>query len=366
MFATPLWLVALVTLAIPLALHLWSRRPRRVIQVGSLRHLGQHAPLRARSLRLTELPLLVLRTGILASIVLGLAGPRLTGTPLGLIHHLSLVEPALLGDPILDSLNAARAAVRLLAPGLPEVRLPRQADKSVGESLSPWDGLPLADRLLSRGGSIDLYATPGLAGMGEQRPRVRALIRWHAPAPQPTRTWIGALSVAPHDSLQALVGRGDARRITYERVRVKERSDLPIQTVAPIEPLRPRRLEVRADSGNIATDRVRPALEAIASELGQSVTVATDSATADARVTVPTEVVATAALPDTLLTRWPWPPLTSDPADPRTASLAQAVPWSGGSAPDRAPSPHRLEPLLLGAVLLMVERWLATSPSRPR
>lgn len=363
MFSTPLWLTALATLAIPIALHLWSRRPRRLIQVGSLRHLKQLPPPSARSARLSQPLLLLLRLAILAAIVLALAGPSFAGAALGLPTSLTLVEPSLLADPLLDSLRRAQATVRLLAPGLPVIRLP--ASRASMGSMSVWEGLILADRLVAPQGTIDLFARPRLASLGEQRPTIHAKLRWHRPVAPPAGQWLAALSAVPGDSVQALIGEGDAGGVEYRRVRAADRRQLPLHIAEAPEPLAPHRVLVM-DPGqdSVRTGRIALAVRAVAEELGQLVALVSDSSLAEARITLPARIAATDELADTLLSRWPWPSLARDPADPRTASLTQASPRFTPDPPDDSRPPRTGELLILAVLLLLVERWLSTRTPR--
>ncbi len=74
----PLALAALATLALPLLLHLDRRRSLQTLRFAALRWIGSGHPPRRR-LRLTELPLLMLRLLLLASISLWLAQPLMRG-----------------------------------------------------------------------------------------------------------------------------------------------------------------------------------------------------------------------------------------------------------------------------------------------
>ncbi|MBK9692339.1 MAG: BatA domain-containing protein [Gemmatimonadetes bacterium] len=358
MFATPLWLAALAALAIPLALHLWSRRPRQVVKVGTLRHLDGLPAARARSARLSDPLLLLLRLFILAATVLGLAGPRLRGGTVGLPSRLVLVEARLAADPLLDSLNQAGATVRLLAPGLPEIQLP--AKPRVVAALGPWEALAEADRLVAPDGVIDLYAHPRLAALGAERPALRATVRWHAPARTEERRWLADLSAIPGDSLQGIVGRGDAGGITYTRIRATDRAAFPDESLTTT-PLTPRRLALDPPD-SLAARRAGLAIRAVSEALGQVVTLAT-ATDGDTALALPTSLFGSDALADTLLARWPWRP-AADLRDPREVAVATALPRVAPPRADADLAPRTRELLLLAALLLLGERWLARRPRR--
>lgn len=368
MFSTPAWLFALTALLIPLALHLWSRRPRRVVRVGTVRHLGGLPEARARSARLADPLLLLLRLLILAAIVVGLAGPRLRGTGAGLPDHLVLVSPEFLGTAWLDSLGGTR--VRLIAPGLPDVRLTRETRAAWAPALPLWEALAAADRMVARGGTIDVYARPRLSALGAVRPAMRVTVRWHLPAAAPRHQWIADLSRTPGDSIQALIGDGDATSISYQRIRTTTPNALPLPASAPPRATASRRLSLRASAspGEPLTPsqaaRLSAATRAVSEALGQQVSITTEEARADTTITLPAPLIESEALADALLERWPWRPLASDSLDPREVSQAEAMPDAAAPASDPGPAPRTRELLLLAALLLLVERWLAGRPRR--
>lgn len=368
MFATPAWLLALAALVIPLALHLWSRRPRQVVRVGTLRHLGDLPQARARSARLSDPLLLLLRLLILAAVVLGLAGPRFHGSTVGLPAKLVLVSPDLIGDAVLDSLDGA--TVHLLAPGLPERRLTKGMAPDSSAALPLWEALQSADQLLAPGGTIDLYARPRLASLGATRPAIRAAVHWHTPAAGTRRQWIADLTRLDRDSIQALIGDGDAASIVYQRTRTTTLSTLPLRASAPPREPTPRALALRAAASPRETvtpsqaARLTAATRAVSAELGQPITFATEQARADTTLNLSASVIESDALADSLLERWPWRPLTADSLDPREVPIAEATPKAALPGHEPRDTPRTRELLMLAALLLVVERWLASRSRR--
>ena len=396
MFSTPLWLYGLATLAIPLALHLWSRRPREVIRVGSLRHIAELAEARSWSARLTEPLLLALRLGILACVVFALAGPRLSPGRLGSsVSHLVLIEPALLldsslirSDPLLDSLTRSRATVRLLAPGLPRVQLDgvhtefRVRGSEFKESTlgtrnaergTIWDFLVSADHLVSPGGEITIIARPRVTALGGHRPALCARVTWHVPAAPAPATWTAARWRTADDSLLSLSGWGDARGVDYRQARTSQSGCADCRAPRPLAVLawasdsvgsRRLRLASLAVAGMLG-QRVRPARMADSADLILTTAALSDSLLRLDRpvVSLGSSVVASPVLADSVLAHWPWQPLDRDRADPREVSVAQAMPATGRAGPSE--SRDARAPLLLFALaLLAAERWLATRRGR--
>lgn len=72
--ANPTYLWALLALAVPVAIHLLSRKEGQVIPLGSLRHLQETASQQFRGIKLNELLLLALRILLLILLVMLLAG----------------------------------------------------------------------------------------------------------------------------------------------------------------------------------------------------------------------------------------------------------------------------------------------------
>jgi hypothetical protein len=79
-FIHPSFLWAFTALAIPLAIHLLSRKEGKVIRVGSLRHVEESNTSQFKSLRLNEILLLLLRCLMVTMVVLFLAGAQWNGS----------------------------------------------------------------------------------------------------------------------------------------------------------------------------------------------------------------------------------------------------------------------------------------------
>ena len=166
-FGWPLGLAALVTLLVPVLIHLARQRPRRPVLVGSLRHLPDAAaPRRARS-QVVEPWLLALRMLILALLALIIAQPFVRASSPAAAPRSLLVLPAGFDD---DSLRALLpAADSLLAAGHEIHRLP-MADL--------WSELSELDAGLPEGSSIAVVAPFALAVTGA-RPAVRSAMTLH-------------------------------------------------------------------------------------------------------------------------------------------------------------------------------------------
>lgn len=173
---TPVWLFGLASLAVPVLLHLWSRRPAKLVQVGSLRHLAGPPGPRALGRRLEDLPLLLLRSSVLAAVVLGLAGLATTigSAPPAVPRTVLLVWPEALSDslavyqlPVVDSARRNGRSLRLLAPGFPALNEPGAATRITG---STWTLLGRLADTLPPGSRVIVVGSPQAGALEARRP----------------------------------------------------------------------------------------------------------------------------------------------------------------------------------------------------
>src|SRR5262245_59374631 len=82
-FLSPAFLIGLPLVAIPVVIHLLSRRQQKKISWGAMRFLMQAATRKRRLFRLTDVLLLLLRTAAFLFFIFALARPLLPSTWLG-------------------------------------------------------------------------------------------------------------------------------------------------------------------------------------------------------------------------------------------------------------------------------------------
>jgi len=231
--ANPSALLALLGLLVPLAIHLWNRRPGREVAVGSLRWLAAGANRRLRNLRLEQVWLLLLRAALLAALAVALAGPQWRQPqPAG--RGQVLVSPALADGsslaavrPTLDSLRRRGYALRWLAAGLPPITPAEWQADSLGRSKltsqNVADNLAWV-RLQQAADSFSgqpLYAvTPAaLRTFGGPHPVLPASLTWQVIPTRTATTWLQAAATTG-DSLRLLLGHSDEKQTTFQPLRV--------------------------------------------------------------------------------------------------------------------------------------------------
>ena len=175
-FLNPLFLWALLGLAVPVAIHLWSRKEGRTIKVGSIQFLKESDPKQASSIKLNEIWLLLLRMLALALLVLIIAGP-VVKTEASRTALTYLIEPTLLQKEItarvLDTLDPG-VEVRLLANDFPLY----SEDHKLNQKEIPdyWQLAREMDKINSD--SIVVFISGYASGFKGRRPVTSQRINW--------------------------------------------------------------------------------------------------------------------------------------------------------------------------------------------
>lgn len=159
--ATAAWLGALASLAIPLAIHLWSRRRTTPVAIGSIRFLQSVKPVSKRTIRLRHPWRLLLRVALLTSLILALAGVYLEGI---------LPDPAPERWLVVSQAADGRRAAHIIDS------LSAEADTVLETPGDVWSKLVSVDAILAPGSSIDVVA-PAVAVRGT-RPTMATSVRW--------------------------------------------------------------------------------------------------------------------------------------------------------------------------------------------
>jgi hypothetical protein len=234
-FTNPSALLALLGLLVPLAIHLWNRRPGREVAVGSLRWLAAGANRRLRNLRLEQLGLLLLRAALLAVLAGAVAGPAWR-QPQPAVRGQVLISPELMGKgvltavrPRLDSLRRRGYAVRWLRTGWPLMSAATwradslsepaaTADSTAGSAAFYWPRIQSAADTFA-GQPLYVLTSARLAAMqGTHRP-LPPNVTWQT-LPLPSKSnWLQA-AAGTADSLYLLVGHSTERQTTFSRARV--------------------------------------------------------------------------------------------------------------------------------------------------
>ncbi|MFP2995834.1 BatA domain-containing protein [Spongiivirga sp. MCCC 1A20706] len=174
-FLNPTYLWALLALAIPIVIHLWSKKEGRTIKVGSIQLLDESDSKKTSSIRLNEILLLLLRLLLVTILVFILSEPQLKRkvitTPITYI-----VEPSLLDDSkiaaVIDTID--RSNVKLLQKGFPDY----DPDNSYEVFNVPnyWNLAKEMENLQTD--SVVVFTKAFIQGLKGLRPTISSNINW--------------------------------------------------------------------------------------------------------------------------------------------------------------------------------------------
>ncbi|RXG27759.1 BatA domain-containing protein [Leeuwenhoekiella palythoae] len=174
-FANPMYLWALLGLAVPVAIHLWSKDEGRTIKVGSIANLRESENAQTRTLQLNEWLLLLLRLLVIALLVVILAEPfvKTTTKNQDLVY---LVEPELLKidtfKTSIDSLAESKT-VKLFLEDFPEYNA---ADSVKTVAANYWQ---LAqDFEMLKADSLVVFSQSLVRGFKGKRPEITENVNW--------------------------------------------------------------------------------------------------------------------------------------------------------------------------------------------
>lgn len=239
---TPSALLALLGLLVPLAIHLWNRRPGRTVQVGSVRWLAASANRRLRSLKLEQLLLLLLRAAVVAVLAVALAGP-MWQRPAPPARGQVLVSPELLTAtnfptvrPLIDSLRRKGYVLSRLTSGLPVIAEeewtallanPAADSAATTESGFLWARAAQAARRFPER-PVHLLTPLRLADLQGSRPDLPPNLTWQLIPTPDSSTWVQSAAVSGTDKLRLVIGRSDEDKTTFRAITVaRPAADVP-------------------------------------------------------------------------------------------------------------------------------------------
>lgn len=245
----------------PVAIHLWNRRPGQVVPVGALRWLTPGANRRVSRLQLSQKTLLALRLLILGLLVAALAGPQWS-TPAPparpqVLLSAGVMQPSIVEAlrPSLDSLRRQGAQFRLLATGFP--LLPDSAFSETAltngsparnEHAAYW---PLAVQAVGQfpGSELRIISDNAQQHFRGTRPALPPRLRWQLlPAATDSGAWLHSAARITPDSLRLLTGYDRTGNSVFRAHRLP----LPAagKSLAPVSGLPP--LTLVTESGHLS------------------------------------------------------------------------------------------------------------------
>ena len=174
-FANPMYLWALLGLAVPVAIHLWSKDEGRTIKVGSIANLKESENTQTRTLQLNEWLLLLLRMLAITLLVFILAEP-FAKTKTRNQDLVYLVEPELLKiDTFKNSIDslAESKTVKLFLEDFPEYNV---ADSVKTVATDYWQLVRDFENL--KADSLVVFSKSLVKGFKGKRPEITENVNW--------------------------------------------------------------------------------------------------------------------------------------------------------------------------------------------
>ncbi|WP_242921699.1 BatA domain-containing protein [Pontibacter liquoris] len=235
-FLAPYWLFAASAILLPIALHLWNKRPGKTVKVGSLRWLEASASKRWSSIRLHDVGLLLLRCAILVLLAVALAQPvwvRPARKSAG--KKAVLVAPELLYtaarqalQPSIDALLQRGYTLHEYSTGFRQLTAEQwqkirrtTTDTTLTNTTSYWRLLPaLAQKYNQPQDSVWLFTSDQRRYFTGTRPdALPENIHWLPVAIEIAATWLQAAVQPIPDSLLLLIGHSTRESISYSQYR---------------------------------------------------------------------------------------------------------------------------------------------------
>ena len=233
LFANPMYLWALLGLAVPVAIHLWSKDEGKTIKVGSIANLRESENAQTRTLQLNEWLLLLLRLLAIALLVFILAEP-FAQTKTKNQELVYLVEPEILKidtfKTSMDSLAESKA-VRLLQEDFPEYNA---ADSVKTAATNYWQLAQDFETL--KADSLVVYSQTLLSGFKGKRPEITENVNWVTIDSAQTTAGVVAL-IRLQDSVEVLEVKSTKEQLRFKKS-VREAAAIQnLKTDLEIQPL---------------------------------------------------------------------------------------------------------------------------------
>ena len=379
-FLLPAGLAAFAALLLPLLLHLARRHEQTPTDFAALRWLRQKPKPRHR-IRFDEWPLLLLRLLLLALLALWLARPVLSG--LDDDRPWRVVVPGVDAGLARAQATDPRTRLHWLAPGFPSLDAPAPTGALAVGSL-----LRQLDAELPPGVALTVVVPTTLQGADAERPTLSREVVWNI-----VDGAMPATNAAPPSPLALVVrhAAGDERGLRYLRAAARawtpaNATTLPLQVGTPDTALpAPTHPMVWLVPGPVPSTVTQWIASGGTALLGSDATLGSVAMTSVAwrdadgtplvegaahgrgrvlRFTRPLRpdtmpVLVDAAFPQRLRALFDAPA-----AAPTRVSAADYAPVEGGASYPVAPRDLQPWLALLIALLMLVERWMATRPAR--
>jgi len=185
----PLWLFTLTGIAVPVIIHFWNQRPGKTLKVGSTALVIENAKEYRRSVKLSDILLLILRCLLIAALAIGLTSP-VWKQPANvspqkgwiLIPRQNIKETYSHFKNTIDSLKNAGLEFHYFEESFPKEKLEdalsNDHDTTNAKNYSYWTLLTLLDEILPPKQPVYLFTDNYLKHFSGNRPALSLSLNW--------------------------------------------------------------------------------------------------------------------------------------------------------------------------------------------
>jgi|GEM_PF-5175635 len=215
LFATPYYLLALLGIMVPIAIHLWNRKKGRIIKVGSIKLLAESDTYKMSSIKISEWLLMFLRIALIALLALLLSGLYQWSDATANHSITVLVDRDYLDHPdmeqIIDSMDDSYD-LKLFENNFPSIQ------DQVFDEVKP-DKWSLTDQLgMLHSDSIVIYAPLNIRNFQGRFETLPPYVSWISLPQNPNIPFVNSATWQSEDSILLVLGITNDDFLKYEKL----------------------------------------------------------------------------------------------------------------------------------------------------
>jgi hypothetical protein len=229
-FLNPAGLFALAGVLVPVLIHLWNKKQQKTIKVGSIRWLQPSESRKLSSIRLNEIPLLLLRSAIIALLALVIVQPQWQSGTSPAPRKEVFVSPELLNQqslnslsPAIDSLLTAGYQLKQLDPTFSSIDAQEwKSYKEAGIAQATgkdnyWNLLEMQQEGLTSADTLWFFTGNRIQNYQGTKPLAGGNIFWFPVATGSEEQWVQQVWLSGKDSLMLLLGQSNSEGTRFIR-----------------------------------------------------------------------------------------------------------------------------------------------------
>ncbi len=234
-FLTPLWLIALAAICIPVVIHLWNIKPGKTLKVGSISLFRESSPKSSRSFKVQDILLLLLRCLMLMLLAFLLAVPlwqqRIkTGKIKGwlLIPKENFTETYKHFKPAIDSISKKKGYELhyfnngFLKADLPAILQHPQKDSAATWPANYWALILQLEQRIPSSVHTEIFTPNTLSHFNGSKPKTNLTINWHTYTPADSvSTWLSGAWLNTNGNIRVVLGTATPTGTAYHYSDVK-------------------------------------------------------------------------------------------------------------------------------------------------